>query len=100
MKYLLAFLLSTSLISCKNSGITFDPQFRVPHIRSGGLVSRDGHVIRFDDVEVQQFGCLHKTKIAELKILLQQSKPMKSRVSEDFIQKELDKMLQDIGSNE
>ena len=85
-----------SLISCKEAGQTFDPQFHVPSIRNGGLTNRQGFVIKFDDIKVQQFGCMHKAKIAELKLLLQNSKPLKSRVAEDEVQRELSILLQQI----
>jgi hypothetical protein len=77
-------------------GQTFDPNFSVPSVREGGMVSRSGAIIKFDDVAVQQFGCLHKSKIAELKLLLQNSKPLKSNVADDLVQRELGLLLQDL----
>jgi hypothetical protein len=77
-------------------GQTFDPAFHVPSIREGGLVNRSGAIVKFDDVAVQQFGCMSKAKIAELKLLLQNSKPLKSNVADDLVQRELGLLLQDL----
>ncbi len=85
--------LSLSTSGCLEKGQTFSPNFRVPSIKLGGLVNAEGHVIKFDDVAVQAHGCMSKQKIAELKILLQNSKPLKSNVADDMVQRELEALL-------
>jgi len=87
-----------SLTSCNEKGLTFDPKFRVPSVRLQGLVNRDGHVVKFNDVAVQGYGCMSKEKIAELKILLQNSKPLKSNVADDIVQRELNQILLEISA--
>jgi hypothetical protein len=77
-------------------GQSFSPDFHVPSIQNGGLTNSQGFVVKFDDVAVQQFGCMHKSKIAELKLLLQNSKPLKSNVADDLVQRELGLLLRDL----
>lgn len=71
-----------SLTSCNEKGLTFDPHFFVPSVKHQALIDKAGAKIPFDSVAVQQYGCMHKNKIAELAILLQNAKPLKSNNSE------------------
>ena len=46
------------------------------------------------DIAADNFACMSKAKIVELKLLLQNTQPMKSRNAENFTGKELDKIIQ------
>jgi len=74
-------------------GTTFNPDFYVPSLKSKAIVNESGITISFDEIAIQQYGCMYKNKIVELKLLLRNSKQLKSSAVESLTDKSLDSLL-------
>jgi hypothetical protein len=66
LKYSLLLL----LVGCGSKGVRFDPDFYVGDHRVQGIVSERGDVVPAAVPLFDEFACMHKTKIRELKALL------------------------------
>ena len=72
-------ILMICLGSC--SGISFDPDFALPNLRSEVLRHEDGRRIPFQSREMLDYACMHKDKVRELAELLEGAQ-LKDRSSE------------------
>lgn len=92
MTFLRISLILLLLVSCKK-GLRFDPDFYVPSMSQQALINEDGVHVKFSDTRIGQYGCMSKSKIIELKILLRNAQPLKSSVVENLTTKKLKKLI-------
>ena len=69
MKDVATLFLLINLASC-GKGAKFDPYFYVGDHQTGAIVNRDGKRVESFDPKFDEFACLHKDKIKELKEIL------------------------------
>lgn len=56
-------------VGCR-TGIRFDPDFYVGDMESGGIVSERGDIVLSSDPAFNEYACLHREKVKELKRIL------------------------------
>ena len=77
-----------ALVGCEK-GITFNPNFHVINKAKTALVDANNRQVPLKSDLARQFGCMHRDKIVELKMLLRNSKQLKS----DDVENETDRQL-------
>jgi hypothetical protein len=90
MKILL--LLPLFFLSCRG-GVSFNPDFYVGDHTSQTIVSERGEGIPTADPRFDEYACMHKEKIKELKALLIRLKVPPSKVQKEY-RKLVDRMTQ------
>lgn len=70
-----------------SKGQLFDPDFRVADHTLPGIVSENGEVIPANDIRFDNFACMSKEKIKELKQILMRTKSpaYRSRVVQEYL---------------
>lgn len=77
MKYLIVILLT---VSCGH-GINFDPDIYTFNQELLGINNEKGHFVGIEEELVNEFGCMHQSKLAELRIILQSAEmPRKKKL--------------------
>ena len=92
MTFLRISLILLLLVSCKK-GVKFNPDFYVINKAQSALVNESGIAVNFGTPLAREFGCMHRNKIVELKMLLRNSRQLKSATVETMTDRKLHELI-------